>query len=76
MNTQTTRTGNWGQDRRLEFIDFRLLWEGRLNRADITGFFGISVPQASLDLAKYQELAPDNVSYERNQNSYITNTCF
>ena len=35
-----TRTGNWGQDRRLEFIDFRLLWEGRLNRADITTFSG------------------------------------
>ncbi len=76
MNTQTTRIGNWGQDRRLEFIDFRLLWEGRLNRADITGFFGISVPQASLDLAKYQEIAPGNVSYDRNQKSYIANPSF
>lgn len=76
MNTQTIKIGNWTQERRLEFIDFRLLWEGRLNRADITGFFGISVPQASLDLAKYQELAPDNVSYDRNQKSYIANACF
>ncbi|MEQ9892428.1 MULTISPECIES: WYL domain-containing protein [Pectobacterium] len=76
MSRQTTRTGNWGQERRLEFIDFRLLWEGRLNRADITDFFGISVPQASLDLAKYQEIAPDNVSYDRNQKSYIVNASF
>ncbi|HCM5830586.1 WYL domain-containing protein [Klebsiella pneumoniae] len=76
MSTQTTRTGNWGQDRRLEFIDFRLLWEGRLNRADITAFFGISVPQASLDLAKYQEIAPDNVLYDRNQKSYVASANF
>ncbi|HKS33543.1 MAG TPA: WYL domain-containing protein [Enterobacteriaceae bacterium] len=76
MSAQTTRTGNWGQDRRLEFIDFRLLWDGRLNRADITAFFRISVPQASLDLAKYQEIAPDNASYDRNQKSYIANANF
>jgi hypothetical protein len=56
MIDKMVRTGHWGQERRLEFIDFRLLWEGRLNRADITTFFRISVPQASLDLAKYQEL--------------------
>lgn len=76
MSTQTTRTGNWGQDRRLEFIDFRLLWDGRLNRADITDFFRISVPQASLDLAKYLEIAPDNASYDRNQKSYVANVGF
>lgn len=76
MSTHTTRTGNWGQDRRLEFIDFRLMWEGRLNRADITAFFRISVPQASLDLAKYQEIAPENAYYDRNQKSYIANASF
>lgn len=76
MSTHTTRTGNWGQDRRLEFIDFRLMWEGRLNRADITAFFRISVPQASLDLAKYQEKAPENAYYDRNQKSYIANASF
>ena len=37
----------WGTERRLEFIDFRLYWEGRVNRADLTREFGISVPQAS-----------------------------
>ncbi|UWM63540.1 WYL domain-containing protein [Enterobacter sp. CP102] len=76
MSTHTTRTGNWGQDRRLEFIDFRLMWEGRLNRSDITAFFRISVPQASLDLAKYQEKAPENAYYDRNQKSYIANANF
>ena len=51
----------WGQDRRVEFIDFRLRWEGLLNRADLTGFFGISIPQASLDPAKYIALPPKNL---------------
>ncbi|ECW3616562.1 WYL domain-containing protein, partial [Salmonella enterica] len=76
MIDKTTRTGHWGQERRLEFIDFRLLWEGRLNRADITEFFRISVPQASLDLAKYQEIAPGNMVYDRTQKTYIATVDF
>ncbi|MAD00842.1 MAG: hypothetical protein CMK76_13330 [Pseudomonadales bacterium] len=71
MTSRTTRTGRWGQDRRLEFIDFRLLWEGRLNRSDLTTFFRISIPQASLDLAAYQELAPGNMIYDRTQKTYV-----
>lgn len=66
---QDKATG-WGQQRRLEFIDFRLYWDGRINRGDLTGFFGISVPQASLDLARYQELAPANVAYDRSEKVY------
>ncbi len=68
--TQDKATG-WGQQRRLEFIDYRLYWDGRINRADLTGFFGISVPQASLDLARYQELAPANVAYDRSEKVYL-----
>ncbi|MCY2120005.1 WYL domain-containing protein [Klebsiella pneumoniae] len=76
MIEKTLRTGHWGQERRLEFIDFRLLWEGRLNRADITTFFRISVPQASLDLAKYQEVAPGNMVYDRTLKAYISTPGF
>lgn len=60
----------WGQDRRLAFIDFRLRWEGRINRSDLTDFFGISVPQASLDIARYTELAPQNLTYDRSSRVY------
>ncbi|RON69387.1 WYL domain-containing protein [Pseudomonas fluorescens] len=74
--TATTRTGRWGQARRLEFIDFRLLWEGRLNRSDLTSFFRISVPQASLDLAAYQELAPENMTYDRTLKAYVAGASF
>ncbi|KVU98375.1 transcriptional regulator [Burkholderia ubonensis] len=60
----------WGQERRLAFIDFRLRWEGRINRADLTDFFGISVPQASLDISRYTELAPENLVYDRSSRVY------
>jgi hypothetical protein len=64
------RPPNWGQERRLEFIDFRLLWEGRINRAELVRFFGISIPQASLDISRYTELAPRNLEYDKSDKVY------
>ena len=66
-----SRRGRWGQERRLEFIDSRLNWEGRINRSALTDFFGISVPQASLDLAEYQKQAPQNAVYDASQRMYV-----
>ena len=60
----------------MEFIDFRLRWEGRINRSDITAFFGISVPQASLDIAKYMEVAPENLMYDRRSRIYLAGPAF
>ncbi|MCY4155423.1 MAG: transcriptional regulator [Gammaproteobacteria bacterium] len=62
----------WGIERRLEFIEFRLFWEGGINRADIVSEFGVSVPQASKDLALYQEQAPDNIHYDRRRKKYFS----
>lgn len=62
---------SWGVAQRLEFIEFRLFWEGSINRADLMGFFGISVPQASKDLALYQERAPGNMDYDRSSKRYV-----
>jgi WYL domain len=70
------RISRWGQERRLEFIDFRLYWERRLNRADLTEFFGISVQQASLDIARYIELAPKNVEYDKSEKVYVATGTF
>lgn len=61
----------WSQTRRLQFIDFRLRWDGQINRADLTAFFGMSVPQASLDLAKYLDAAPSNLAYDRSSKTYV-----
>lgn len=67
----------WTQARRLEFIDFRLSSDGRVNRSDLVDFFGISVPQASLDLARYLELVRKatprrkNLIYNRHLKYYV-----
>jgi hypothetical protein len=66
----------WSQRRRLEFIEFKLLWDGRLNRSDLINFFGISVPQASLDFAKYRELAPGNAAYDSTEKTYVAGNPF
>lgn len=61
----------WSVGTRLEFIEFRLFWEGGVNRSDITRFFGVSVPQASKDLGQYQQLAPDNIVYDKSGKRYL-----
>jgi hypothetical protein len=61
----------WGQRKRLAFIDFRLAWEGRVNRSDLTSHFKISVPQASADLAEYQKIAPHNTAYNKQAKAYV-----
>jgi predicted DNA-binding transcriptional regulator YafY len=63
-------------ERRLEFIEFRLLWESGVNRADLIDTFGISVPQASKDLALYQEQAPGNVVYDKSAKRYVASEGF
>lgn len=69
--SQIPEARSWSQDRRLKFIDFRLRWEGRINRTDLMEFFGISAPQASADLAKYSEAAPFNLTYDSKVKSYV-----
>jgi predicted DNA-binding transcriptional regulator YafY len=63
-------------ERRLEFIEFRLFWEGGVNRADLIDAFGISVPQASKDLSLYQEKAPGNMVYDKSAKRYIASEGF
>ena len=64
MDQENTPDLRWGVEQRLEFIEFRLFWEGGVNRSDITRYFGVSVPQASKDLSQYQAIAPDNISVQ------------
>ena len=61
----------WGVEKRLEFIEFRLFWEGGINRADIMDQFGVSVPQASKDLTLYEENAPGNLAYDKSAKRYL-----
>jgi len=66
----------WGVEKRLEFIDFRLYWDGRINRGDLTNFFDISVPQASNDLRQYDAIASGNMIYDKSAKCYLATDLF
>jgi hypothetical protein len=75
MDKPATRP-RWGAEQRLEFIEFRLFWDGAVNRSDLTERFGVSVPQASTDLSRYRELAPENIRYDVSAKSYVPTEVF
>jgi len=50
-----------GVERRLEFIEFRLFWEGSINRADPVEALGVSVQKTPENLTLYQKRTPGNM---------------
>jgi len=72
----TVKNLRWGVEQRLEFIESRVFWDGGINRSEITEHFGVSVPQASNDLARYNELAPKNLDYDRSEKRYFASKAF
>lgn len=76
MKTEEVPALKWGVERRLEYIEFRLFWEGGVNRSDIIDMFDVSVPQASKDLTLYQERAPHNAVYDKSARRYIAGPDF
>src|SRR3954465_4975437 len=62
---------SWGLRRRLEFIDFRLEWDGRINRKDLVERFQMSPPQATNDLDRYAQQAPGNIRYDAVQKTFL-----
>ncbi len=76
MSKDTKDRIRWGTERRLEFIEFRVYWEGGVNRSEIVEKFGVSVPQASADLSLYQDLAPTNLTYDSSQKRYVAASDF
>jgi hypothetical protein len=70
------KKGRWSVEQRLEFIDFRLFWEGRVNRSDLVDSFGVSVPQASADLTQYQIEAKNNAVYDKTLKTYVAGPRF
>jgi len=66
----------WGVKQRLEFIEFRLFWEGSINRKDLINTFGVSVPQASTDIKAYKKQAPGNIYYDKSLKQYLITSKF
>ncbi|MBF0181513.1 MAG: WYL domain-containing protein [Magnetococcales bacterium] len=75
-NPRSSRYLKWGVERRMEFIEFRLFWEGRINRRDLIDQFGVSMQQASGDFNQYQEMAPGNLVYDTRAKHYYPSDKF
>jgi predicted DNA-binding transcriptional regulator YafY len=63
-------------EQKLQFIEFRLFWEGHVNRSDLIDKFGVSPNQASGDLNRYIALAPDNMVYDKSGKTYVRASAF
>lgn len=61
----------WSIAQRMEFIEFRLVWNGRIKRADLAERFRVTVQQASADLGLYEEHASENLIYDRNAKRFV-----
>ncbi len=66
----------WSVEQKLQFIEFRLFWEGHVNRADLMDTFGVSLNQASGDLNRYIALAPANMVYDKSGKTYVRSPDF
>jgi hypothetical protein len=55
---------------RLAFIDDCLQRSRRANRHDITRAFGVSVPSASSDFARFAKTFPERARYDANAKHY------
>lgn len=60
-----------GLRRRYEFIEFQLMWEGAVGRKLLQQKFEISPQQATLDLTAYLDMAPQNMTYDTRQRTYV-----
>lgn len=66
----------WSIEQRLGFIERRLYWDSQINRSDLISHFSISTPQASADLARYEQVAPGNMEYDNRAKMYVATPTF
>ncbi len=66
----------WSVEQRLAFIDERLFWLGEVNRTDLIRRFGVSMGQASVDIARYLAHAPKGVAYDKRAKRYVADAAF
>ena len=76
FDTKPSEPLKLGVQRRLEFIDFRLMWFGKFNRKDVSEVFQLSPQQASADIAAYERRAPNNLRYDNAIKAYVRGESF
>lgn len=62
---------SWPVERRLDYIDWRMLTVGTLRRADIERVFGVSQTQASADINEFVRRHPDALAYDKSAKQYV-----
>lgn len=68
---------SWGVKKRLQFIEFQLLFKREINSRTLVSEFGISRQQASGDIKLYKGLYPENLlPYSASDKSYRPSTVF
>jgi WYL domain len=67
---------SWSIEQRLGFIEERLFWLGAVNRTDLVRRFGVSMSQASGDIARYLARDPAGVSYDKSAKRYVAGEAF
>jgi hypothetical protein len=67
---------SYAVEQRLRMIDFLLASFGYIQRQHIADYFGISIVQASADFAKYQQIAPNNIRYNKSTRRYTVTLSF
>ena len=66
----------WSVEQRLAFIEERLFWIGEVNRTDLVRRFGVSMGQASIDIARYLSRSPKGITYDKRAKRYIADASF
>lgn len=66
----------YGIEQRLRLVDFLLHQYGFINRSALVDYFGISIPQATIDFKLYMKTAPDNMRYVKTEKVYKRNPEF
>jgi hypothetical protein len=66
----------WSVERRLAFIEEQLFWIGSVNRTDLVRRFGVSMSQASVDIARYLALEAPNIAYDKSEKRYVAGDSF
>jgi predicted DNA-binding transcriptional regulator YafY len=66
-----TNSSRWSARERLLYVEKLAYWRGWVQRRDLCERFGVSVPQASADLAEYQRLYPGHLAYDGSLKRYV-----
>ena len=67
---------NYAQKQRLAYIDFKLMFVGRVTRNEVVTKFEKGMSGATADLNLYKQLCSNNMSYDNKQRMYIQTNKF